>query len=250
MNTNTNHVIKLIKKKLKGSVPNLTKEEKERRNRILNSEDPEFKGYGHKMGDLEHIAKGVQRSVGCDYVDALEVFRTLIRSKIHEEKFMGVLFLNRFKKDFDDRVIKAFEETFRKHCDTWALCDSSMIKVLGPFLAKKREEHQLRDIVDKWSNSGDLWIRRASIVIYLKNIMIKKEFDEKYLFEIIERFKDDSESYIEKAVAWLLRTCARYKPNIVYDYLKENKDDLSRLIVREGSKKLSKNQRTILLEKN
>ena len=113
MNPKSEQIIKLIKKKLKQTAPDLDKEQIERRYKILNSDNPDFIGYGHKMGDLEKLAREVQQTSDCGYEEALEVFQSLIKSNIHEEKFMGVLFLNRFKRYFDKRILKSFEELLK-----------------------------------------------------------------------------------------------------------------------------------------
>jgi 3-methyladenine DNA glycosylase AlkD len=123
-----------------------------------------------------------------------------------------------------------------------------MIKVLGPFLAKNRNEHEVKEVVENWSRSEYLWVRRGSLVIYLKTVMIRKNFSQDFLSELIENFINDSEPYIQKAIAWLLRTCSRYEPKIIFEYLMENKNEFSRLVLREGSKKLLKTQRIKLLE--
>jgi len=250
MKSKSEHAIRIIKKKLKQTAPDLDNEQMERRDKILNSDNPDFTGYGHKMGDLEKLAREVQQSSDYNYEDALDVFQSLIKSNIHEEKFIGVLFLNRFKRYFDKKILNSFEDLLRKYCDTWALCDSSMIKVVGPFLAKKGNEELAVKIIKDWSDSEILWVRRASLVIFLKIAMIKKGFDEEFLFTLLDKVKGDPESYIQKAIAWLLRTCSRYTPQIIYTYLLENKNNLSRLILREGSKKLTKIQRSAILAEN
>ncbi len=243
------HIIKDIQKKLKETAPPLTEEQIERRNRILNSDNPNFSGYGHKMGALERLAREIQTSHDCEYEDAVKVFQTLIRSDIHEEKFMAVLFLNRFRRYFNDTIVDLFKKAFTEYCDTWALCDSSMIKVLGLYLAKEGKEKLAITTINEWSNSEDLWVKRASLVIYLKMIMIKKDFDMLYLSGLIEKVKIDTEPYIEKGIAWLIKTCSRYKPEVIFRYLMENRGEFSRLVLRDGSKKLSKAQRAKILGK-
>ncbi|TFF96779.1 MAG: hypothetical protein EU547_06020, partial [Promethearchaeota archaeon] len=187
MTCNKDQIIKEIKRKLKETAPDLTVEQIERRNKILNSDNPNFSGYGHKMSDLERLAREIQNGYDCEYEDALVIFQALIKSNVHEEKFMAVLFLNRFKRYFNDKIVDIFQKSFAQYCDTWALCDSSIIKVLGPYLAKNGKEKLKVTTINKWSNSENLWIRRASLVILLKTIMIKKDFNEDYLYDLLEK---------------------------------------------------------------
>ncbi len=68
-------------------------------------------------------------------LEAVEVFKILISSDIHEENHAAVFFLILFKKEFDENTINLFHDMFFKYCDCWAICDSTMIRI-GPFLAK------------------------------------------------------------------------------------------------------------------
>ncbi len=55
------------------------------------------------------------------------------------------------------------------------------------FLAKKGNEKLLIKTIESWSSSEGMWIRRASMVILLKSIMVKKEFDGAYVFALCEK---------------------------------------------------------------
>lgn len=242
-------IIKAIRDKLKETAPKLTREQEERRAKILNSTDPEFMGYGHKVADLEKLVRELQNSFESSYEEALEVFSKLMRSHVHEEKFAAFLFLNRFKRYFDEKIVHAFKEAISEHCDSWAVCDSSMIKVLGPFLAKEKNDALALKTIEDWSNSEEMWLRRASMVILLKITMIKKHFDEAYIFSLVEKLLEHSEDYVQKGIGWLLKTCSRYKPSTIERYLIKNKEKLPRLILRYASEKLSKESRAKILKK-
>ena len=103
--------------------------------------------------------------------------------------------------------------------------------------------------IDKWSESENLWVRRASLVILLKIIMMKKEFDEIYVFDFVEKMLKYTEDYIQKGIGWLLKTCSKYKPDVIYEYLMKNKTRFPRLILRYASEKLPKEKRALILKK-
>ncbi|MEE9379157.1 MAG: DNA alkylation repair protein [Candidatus Lokiarchaeia archaeon] len=238
-----------MQKTLEKTVPPLTKDQIERRDNILNSDNPNFIGYGHKISEIEKIVKGIYNKYKCSYEDAIPVFKKLVSSNVHEEKFAGIFFLNHFKNNFNQATLGMLEDQFSKHCDTWAFCDSGCIRVIGPFLGKKDNQQIAKTTIEEWSNSENLWVRRASIVILLKIIMIKKEFNEKYVFELVEKMVNYSEDYIQKAIGWLLKTCSKYKPNSIFNYLISNKERFSRLILRYASEKLPKEKKTLILKK-
>ncbi|MHA2325512.1 MAG: DNA alkylation repair protein, partial [Promethearchaeota archaeon] len=152
-------------------------------------------------------------------------------------------------KNFDKETIEMFYNKIPNNYDTWAITDTSMIRVIGPFLGKKGNEELAKKTVENWSNSKNLWVRRASLVILLKIIMMRKEFDADYVFKFTEKMSKHPEDYIQKGVGWLLKTCSKYEPNIIYDYLMGNKTKLSRIILRYASEKLPKEKRILILRK-
>ena len=237
-----------IKNNLRKKALPLSQEEIIRKNKILNSTNPNFISYGLKMDQIDKIVKDIYQKYCNSYEDAVNVFKELICSNIHEEKFAAILFLNRSKTEFDETTINLIQDTYTKHCDTWALCDSTMIKVIGPFLAKKGNEKLAKKTIESWSNSENMWIRRASMVILLKLTMIRKEFFETQVFDIIEKMLPSSEDYIQKGIGWLLKTCSKYKPSVIIKYLNKNKKRLTRLVLRYATEKLSLEVRKQILK--
>ena len=142
------------------------------------------------------------------------------------------------EKDDLVSILNIIKEEYAKYCHTWSLCDSTCVRLIGPFLGKKGKETLALKTIDDWSNSDNLWIKRASMVILLKITMMRKDFDEDYVFELVEKkLKYSEENYIEKGIGWLLKTCSRYKPKVIFDYLITSKKNLSRLILRYASEK-------------
>ncbi|MFX1377279.1 MAG: DNA alkylation repair protein [Promethearchaeota archaeon] len=238
-----------IIEELKNTAPKLTPEQIVRRNTILNSNNPSFFGYGHKLSDIEKIIRTINKKYKCDYEDALTICKNLVSSNVHEEKFSGIFFLNHFKNNFNQATINLFEYQLSNYCDTWAFCDSFCIRVIGPFLGKKNHHRLAEKTINKWSKSENLWVRRASMVILLKIVMIKKEFNEEYVFKLAEKMLNYTEDYIQKGIGWLLKTCSKFNPDSIYSYLMTNKKSLPRLVLRYGSEKLSSEKRKQILKK-
>jgi len=198
--------------------------------------------------DYEIISE-IDKKYESTYENALEVFQELISSPIEEEKFAAFMFLNRYKKFFDQDLPNRMEELYSKYCHTWSVCDSSSIRLIGPFLAKKGNEKLANKTITKWINHKNYWINRMALASLLKIIMIKKSFDKEFIFDIVEQaLKKKEEIYIEKGTAWLLKTCSRYQPKLIYNYLMKNKENLTRLILRDASVKLDKEKRDKVLK--
>jgi len=243
-------IVKEISNLLLENTPQQSEDQKDRMYRILNPDISNYVIYGVRMPEIEKIVKSVHAKFECKYDDAVEVFRKLTRTNVEELKFAGFFLLNRFKKNFNEGTVELIKEEYSEHCHTWSHCDSTCVRLLGPYLGKKGNESLAKKTIDEWSESNNLWIKRASMVILLKITMMRKDFDEDYVFELVEKMIKYSEAnYVEKGIGWLLKTCSRYKPEVIIAYLSKNKKNLSRLILRYASEKLPKETRAEILKK-
>ena len=182
-----NRIITEIRAYLKSNASRLTEEQKTRMYKILNSNNPNFISYGNKHTDIEKYVKEIYNKNELSYDKTSEIFKGLIVSDVHDEKIAAVFLLNRFNKNFNRETLDMIQEFIPENFDTWAITDTTMIRVIGPFLGKKGNEELAEKTINNWSKSENLWVRRASLVILLKIIMMKKEFDEDYVFEFVEK---------------------------------------------------------------
>ncbi len=242
-------VIQEIRAYLKNNPPHLTDEQKSRMYKILNSDNPNFTAYGNKHSDIEKFIRELNSKFQLNYDEASDIFKILIKSDVHDEKIAGIFLLNRFKKDFNKETVDLIQKLIPNNFDSWAITDTTMIRVIGPFLGKKGNEELAKKVIVDWSTSDNLWVKRASLVILLKIVMINKEFDEDYVFQFVEKMLGSPEDYIQKGIGWLLKTCSKYNPDSIFNYLIDNKERLPRLILRYGSEKLPKEKRTQILKK-
>jgi 3-methyladenine DNA glycosylase AlkD len=217
--------------------------------KILNSNNPNFLGYGNKHSEIEKFIRKIHNEFDLSYDIAAQIFNRLIKSNVHDEKITGIFLLNRFKKNFSEKTIEMIKEVIPDYYDTWAITDTTMIRVVGPFLANSGNEKLAAKTIEEWSISEYLWIRRASLVIFLKIIMVKKEFKIDDVSKLVDRMREDPEDYIHKGIGWLLKTCSNYEPKIIFEYLMNNKGHLSRIILRYASEKLAKIKRAQILKK-
>lgn len=105
------------------------------------------------------------------------------------------------------------------------------------------------DILSNWnswkrtliafSKNKNINKRRASLVLLTGPV---RQLDDKRFcqlaFALIERLKSEKEILITKAISWLLREMIKNHKNKVAVYLKENKESLPKIAVRETTRKL------------
>jgi len=237
-----------IKYLLKQNAPNLTYEQKSRIYKIINPDISNYIIYGVRTQEIENIVRRIYNKINCNYDDAVKIFKNLTRTNNEEEKLAGFHFLNHFKKYFDKLTIDLFRNEYSKYCYTWSVCDSACVRVIGPFLGKKGNEKLAEKTIEEWSMSESNWIKRASMVIFLKITMIKKDFDKTRVFALVDKMLEFSDqNYIGKGIGWLLKTCSKYNPDLIFNYLLNNKKRFSRLILRYASEKLPKEKRDQIL---
>ena len=228
----------------------LSKDKKDRMYKIINPDIQNYVILGIKTSDIEKIVRTIQNQYNPTFNQVKDIFKQLARTNIEEYKFAAFFFLNRYKKQFDEETPDFFRFEYFPYCHTWSTCDSCCIRVIGPFLAKKHNHQLAIKTIDSWSIDDLFWIKRASMVILLKIIMVNKDFDKDYVFSKIEEMlKYSANNYIEKSIGWLLKTCSKIKPSLIFNYLMQNKDRISRLILRYASEKLPEEKRTKLLMK-
>ena len=236
--------------RLENHKPNLSADKRKRMYKIINPDIEDYIILGVRTSELEKIAKGIQDKYNPSFNMILEVFKKLAKTNVEENKFVAFFLLNRYKKHFLDEIPVFFKSEYFPYCHTWSTCDSCCIRVLGPFLAKKNNSTLARNTIDDWNHDTSIWIKRASLVLLLKIIMVHRDFDENYIYEKVEQLLIHSnENYIAKAIGWLLKTCSKYKPEIITQFLIENRDRFSRVILRYASEKLPKENRDIILKK-
>lgn len=243
-------VISEIEIALNKQKPVLTEDQKSRMYKIINPEINNYIILGVRTSDIEKIVRNIQNQYNPSFDDVKLIFKHLAKSNIEEYKFAAFFFLNRYKKLFNDDSPEFFKKEYFPYCHTWSTCDSCCIRVLGPFLAKKTNQQLAKTTIDSWAQNESLWIKRASMVLLLKIVMVNKEFNKTYVFQKVEdMLKYSNENYIEKGIGWLLKTCSKYDPNSIFDYLMKNKDRFSHVILRYASEKLTKELKVKILKK-
>ncbi|MFZ0368210.1 MAG: DNA alkylation repair protein [Halobacillus sp.] len=111
----------------------------------------------------------------------------------------------------------------------WDTVDMIASNLCGGYF--KRYPERLRSITENWSHSGNLWIRRSSMLHQLK---YKEQTDKELLFETARQLKDEKEFFIEKAIGWALREYSKTDAKAVVQLLES--ESFRPLTKREGLK--------------
>ena len=124
----------------------------------------------------------------------------------------------------------------------WDLIDNIAIWLVCELIRKDPLKH---DLIEMWSKDSNFWRRRVAIISPIK-LFKKKECDLDLFLRIWEEHLHEKEFFIRKAVGWVLRELAKSEPDLVFDFLLKNKEKMSGLTLREGSRNLSGKYRDLL----
>ena len=98
-------------------------------------------------------------------------------------------------------------------------------------------DHRVDELMLKWSEDKDFWIRRIAIDHQLG----RKEKTNPDLLEqiLIHNFGSD-EFFIDKAIGWALRDYSKTNPEWVKAFIDKYKDKMSNLSIKEARKYIEK----------
>lgn len=191
---------------------------------------------GVKNPGVRAVEKALRRrfpiETGHDYLTAVEA---LWRLPHREEKYLAA----RLAADCRRFVIFDHLPLYRRMIVEgawWDLVDGVASQCVGQVLL--REPSRMRPVLDQWIEDPDLWIRRSALLAHLKH---KENTDEVQLFDHCRRRLRETEFFIRKAIGWALRQYARSAPGAVRAFVREHRDEMSELTLREATKHLTPN---------
>ena len=176
---------------------------------------------GVRAPEIRLIAK---KHIDISIVD----MKTLIKSKYHEERFLGLIILvNKYSKTRDNEIrnqlYKIYVSSF-KYINSWDLVDVTCSHVIGKHLIDKD-----RSILYTWAKSEDLWTKRIAIVS--THCFIRKN-DLQDTFKIADILLNDNHDLIHKAVGWMLREAGKRDLEKEEIFLKKHYNTMPRTMLR------------------
>ena len=188
----------------------------------------------------------VLRKFSKKYWQTLSVsdIKTLLTSKIHEERMLALYILILQYKKGDEQERKNIFDFYLKHTkyiNNWDLVDVSTPNIVGDYLLDKD-----RKILYKLVRSKDLWERRISIMACFTFI---RNNDYKDALKISEILLKDDHDLIHKAVGWMLREVGNRNMPVEEKFLKKHYKKMARTMLRYAIEKFPEPKRKYYLNK-
>jgi 3-methyladenine DNA glycosylase AlkD len=157
----------------------------------------------------------------------LGVARSLLRSKIHEDRLLALLILVRqFQKGGQTTRQRVYSNYLAntRYINNWDLVDCSARDIVGGYLADRD-----RSPLDELARSASLWERRIGIIA-TAHFIRSDEFDD--TLRIAETLMADREDLIHKAVGWMLREVGKRDQKTLESFLQRHHRTMPRTMLR------------------
>lgn len=168
---------------------------------------------------------------------------TLLQSKWHEERLLGLLLLvghyGRGGPADKQRVYDAYLGHTR-HVNSWDLVDASAEHIVGPHVGPERME-----ILERLARSPDLWERRIAMIATFHWIK-KNEFAP--ALRVATLLVADRHDLIHKAVGWMLREVGKRDRATEERFLREHYRTMPRTALRYAIEHFPERDRRRYLE--
>lgn len=121
--------------------------------------------------------------------------------------------------------------------DTWAITDPLSSPTIGSLILR---DPKVEVVLKSWQTSDNFWRRRCSFLPYL-HLCLKTQYKPEYahrILEVVTPHISDKEFFVGKAAGWVLRELSKREPEQVRVYFETHRHRMTKLVIREGSKKL------------
>lgn len=149
--------------------------------------------------------------------------------------WLVTMWIKKRRELYELAYMPRYESWLNDYIDRWGTCDIFCYRVLNPMVEKYPG---LFENVMRWTESSKTYVRRASPVSLLQSgrgFTVNCEIDK--VFTVAGKLKDDREVHVQKGVGWLLKYAYLSYPDEVYRYLKNNVENLPRVVFRYAIEK-------------
>ena len=186
---------------------------------------------GIKVPPLRNLARELEN-------EPLRTVKTLLKSKIHEERMLALMILVRQFARSDQHGRQRIYNFYLAHTpfvNSWDLVDGSAPYIVGPFLWKgdRRPLYAL-------AKSDSVWERRIAV---LSTFYFIRQNDFADALKISQLLLDDEHDLIHKAVGWMLREVGKRDETAAKSFLGKHYREMPRTMLRYAIERLPESQR-------
>lgn len=198
--------------------------------------------HGVTSADVRDAARELLRDdPDLDHDGLVALADALFSSEWFDVRSVGGVLLERKRKLLGPDDLPWLLELVRR-CRCWAHVDALATNVVGAIVGANPTT--LRKL-PAWARDDDLWVRRTALLSQ-ERALARGAGDFELFARIATPMLPEKEFFIRKAIGWVLRSTSKKRPEQVFEFLKEHRDAVSGLTLREGAKYLPEKMRRSL----
>ena len=180
--------------------------------------DPRYKSYGVRAAGKDAIFRVHRQEIrGLERQEQLDLAQELIESEYGEQQSIALFILEPLAEYFTPNKFDQLDNYVR--ClHGWSKIDAYTGSLLRDVLFQHPNE--LIELVGQWNRDKDLWLRRASVVLFTRKVAKSGRFNDIAL-NFCENLVYDPEVMVQKGVGWSLKDMMRSDKGRIMDYVKE-----------------------------
>jgi len=205
----------------------------------------DFRCYGLTADQVRNLAKEMHEIVKAVWSveDAIELCDILLPNPYYETKALGILVLERYKNDFPKSLFPKIKVWLSaNYLNNWAAVDVLCPDAVGSLLIKYPD---LLKEIPAWAKSPNRWVRRASLVSFIK-LARKGEFLDP-IYKISASHFGDPDDLIQKANGWLLREAGKADIDRLEKFLLKYGPAIPRTTLRYAIERFDETKRKAIL---
>ena len=160
---------------------------------------------------------------------------------VYELRSAGIALLSRYAGLLEERDLP-WLLGFVRRSKTWAHVDWLAADVIGGVVGESRTALRRLPV---WARDESFWVRRTALLAQLRQLS-HEAGDFKLFARLAAGMLHEREFFIRKAIGWVLREVSKSRPKLVFEFLREHRDEVSGLTIGEGAKYLPAAQRRAL----
>jgi 3-methyladenine DNA glycosylase AlkD len=198
--------------------------------------------YGTTMPDI----RGATNDFGREHPDLSHgelrrIVDELWSTDVFELRSAGVALLSRYSALLEERDLP-WLLGFVRASKTWAHVDWLASDVIGGVVGESKTALRRLPV---WARDDNFWVRRTALLAQLRQL--SHEAGDFALFaRLAAPMLGEREFFIRKAIGWVLREVSKKRPKLVFEFLREHRDEVSSLTLSEGAKYLPPAERRAL----
>lgn len=173
--------------------------------------------------------------------------KTLLQSKIHEERLTALLLLVHKFQTSEDRGKKQIYDFYLRNTNrvnNWDLVDLSASKIIGEHLLNRPKKERI--ILYTLARSKNLWEKRIAIISTYAFLHQGHDFVD--TFKISDILLRDKHDLIHKAVGWILREVGKRDQNALEQFLGLRYKSMPRTMLRYAIERFPERKRKAYLK--